>query len=202
MLMSPRTVMSEKSILNLLSNAAILNRRNRSVSSYFCYISIIYFYCILLRYCIQIFQCWCFPVLKCLLFIFLTLCGHDQSGLSFLRWTRESCSLSISSCWSADTVWEESGLQQQHQVKSSKRHLTYITWFYNKWSFLLTIPPSSNSHQTSMVPLCCFFLNCWLAVRSLSSAGLRLAGRLFVSDITTQELNLYFLFQQNFMKET
>ena len=37
-------------------------------------------------------------------------------------------------------------------------------------------PPSSNSHQTSMVPLPCFFLNCWLV--SSSRWSLRLRGDL------------------------
>lgn len=54
---------------------------------------------------------------------------------------------------------------------TSKLHFNLKWLYFYRWS-IFYIPPSSNSHHTSIVPLPCFFRNCWLASRSFWSATL------------------------------
>ncbi|TRY64815.1 hypothetical protein DNTS_004415, partial [Danionella cerebrum] len=51
-------------------------------------------------------------------------------------------------------------------------------------------PPSSKSHQTSMVPRLCFFWNCRLADNSFSSSGLSFRGDFLLSGIRHNEKGL------------
>lgn len=104
--MSPRTLMSEKSILNLLSSVAILkNIKPRGkwnegrLSFGFAWLAQV---------------------------MWLTLAGRGQCGWFCRRWRRGSCSHPTCSCWSAGREWAESDLQ---------RH-TYTHCAYGKMAVL------------------------------------------------------------------
>lgn len=102
----------------------------------------------------------------------LTLDGRDRSGWSCRRWRHGSDSRPTCLCWSAGREWAESDLQSQTGLISSWQDLTLML-MPSLRVFHEDQPPSSNNHQTSMVPLPCFFLNCWLLSSRRWSVGLR-----------------------------
>lgn len=145
-------MMSEKSILKRLSSVAILVWWTKDVHNKNAEVN--------LRICVHLRIT--SPVIQ------LTLDGRDRSGWSCHRWRHGSDSRPICLCWWAGREWGESDLQLQTHAWLKK----IMLWWWC-WRFRGNQPPSSNNHQTSMVPLPCFFLNCWLLSSSRCSVGLR-----------------------------
>lgn len=86
----------------------------------------------------------------------LTLLCPVRSAQTVQRWRFGVYSSSISCVWWECEAAEASDLQNSNNVNTTS---TQHRWCKCHCDFLS--PPSSNSHQTSIVPLLCFVLN-WL----------------------------------------